>query len=329
MICMLKIIQKQSQQQQTSLSKRIKLTLSHGIVCILVAAFISCAHTYPVFAASTSHVQNVYGGSSIQEAYARKEIVTKIISELNPNLHINIIPKIIKYIIIFTVIVMLITSIIKISINRIHRNSISMLTIGIIITVLTTLTTGILNNRTLFLPGKTPLLSTEDLLYDFTIPVIIEPEDISNKNKEYANVDEYEKSLRKQIENVIQYKKREINKQLCKESLPIVSGIVLFILLIAKIIANLRSSIKTFQKAMGLDDTKILRPAKLGFWLTVIGTPCIIFFYIPIWLPLLIIGYVFTKQAKNMLDADKQPVDDNAYDQADALERLRMRQGQG
>lgn len=96
--------------------------------------------------------------------------------------------------------------------------------------------------------------------------------------------------------------------------------ITLFILIVTASIRNLCFSTKTFKKAMDSDDTKILRPAKLGFWLTVIGTPCIIFFYIPVWLPLLILGRTFTKQANSML---------NTNNQTDALEKLRMRQGQG
>lgn len=310
---MLKIIQKQLQQQQTSLSKRIKPALSHGIVCILVAAFISCAHTYPVFAASTSHVQNVYGGSTIQEAYDRKEALAPYTTY-----DINYTNTVIKSILITLILVIIATAIIIIVIKIITKKKTSKINVAILITIIMMII-SVINFC------KLPI--QDHLNPDHWFPSTrIEEINIDNlKLNEKKNLDDCKKEIQLEI--------NRIKTNRCKFMYSSVACITLFILLvcliIAKIIANLCSSIKTFQRAMGLDDTKILRPAKLGFWLTVIGTPCIIFFYIPIWLPLLIIGYVFTKQAKNMLDADEQPVNDNAYDQADALERLRMRQGQG
>lgn len=113
----------------------------------------------------------------------------------------------------------------------------------------------------------------------------------------------------------------------------VTSAVITILLMIGWIIKNLCYTIKIFKNALSINDTKILRPAKLGFWLTIAGTISTIIFVIPFMIPialgLLILGHIFTKQANNMMDTDAQTVNNNVYSQTDALEKLRMRQGQG
>lgn len=84
-----------------------------------------------------------------------------------------------------------------------------------------------------------------------------------------------------------------------------ISGVLGFVSVIACIIRNLCVAINTFMKSMSMDDVMVLRPAKMGFRFTLIGTFCIIFFYIPVWFPLLLIGHKFTKQARGMMACKK------------------------
>lgn len=83
--------------------------------------------------------------------------------------------------------------------------------------------------------------------------------------------------------------------------------LLLFIPIVVLVIRNLWVSANVLMDAFGRGKVMAMRPAKLGFGLTLAGTTCmfLLFFCIPIWLPLLLIGHKFTKQARGMMACKK------------------------
>lgn len=310
---MLKIIRKQSQQQKTSLSKLIKLTLSHVIACILVAAFISCTHTYPVSAAtpSTIDLENIdlenlddptrraleqkleEAGVDINALTSTTETEAEIATEPT-EMATAPTPEYENPLDIF---------------GYFSTGAYNTFLIILMLTVIATILTIRANHY--FKKSISPFITWIPVSLGIAIIKFMQ---FMNTFHKLGDIET--KTIFKSLGGFI--------------AALIIIGIQILIIAIK----NLYQSAKILNKAYELDDTNnanIIQPARLGLRYTLIGSMIALLFsifLIPIWILFLVLGHTFTKQARNMLDANEQPVNDKTYDQADALERLRMRQRQ-